>query len=279
MENNIGERIRDLRKEQGVTQEQLAEAVGVSAQAVSKWECGGSPDIELLAGIADTLNVSIDRLFGRSVSDYGGIDSETAKYLASFEAKDRIEKAFAHCWGMQLGLFGSQSGLTDENTLKKTKEGHDGTHHSMVINDYGISIMSFGTDPQYFILMPEPESGWRGCLPGAGEYRALFAALAEPDVIECLYFLHNWGGKQFTPNLLERECSLAPGRAEVVLALLKNYQLVSTSEIEIDDAARTVYRFNANPELIALLSVAVHVINRPHCYSYHNYDRLKPYFV
>ena len=41
-EINIGTVILDLRKQQGMTQEQLAEAVGVSPPAVSKWETGGS---------------------------------------------------------------------------------------------------------------------------------------------------------------------------------------------------------------------------------------------
>ena len=40
MEMNIGNKIKTLRKQRGITQEQLAEAIGISFQAVSKWECG-----------------------------------------------------------------------------------------------------------------------------------------------------------------------------------------------------------------------------------------------
>lgn len=50
---SIGETINRLRKEKGITQEDLGKAVGVSTQAVSKWECGGVPDTELLPAIAD----------------------------------------------------------------------------------------------------------------------------------------------------------------------------------------------------------------------------------
>lgn len=42
-----------MRKERGIKQEELANYVGVSAQAVSKWENGGVPDTELLPRIAD----------------------------------------------------------------------------------------------------------------------------------------------------------------------------------------------------------------------------------
>ncbi len=67
MENKetLGKRIAMLRKEKGLTQEQLAEKVGVSAQAVSKWENDVScPDITLLPLLADLFDVSVDELLG-----------------------------------------------------------------------------------------------------------------------------------------------------------------------------------------------------------------------
>ncbi len=61
----LGKRIAALRKEKGLTQEQLAEKVGVSAQAVSKWENDVScPDITLLPLLADLFDVSVDELLG-----------------------------------------------------------------------------------------------------------------------------------------------------------------------------------------------------------------------
>lgn len=62
---NVGNIILRLRKEKNITQEQLANMVGISAGAVSKWETGCStPDISLLAPIARALNTSIDTLLG-----------------------------------------------------------------------------------------------------------------------------------------------------------------------------------------------------------------------
>ncbi|MBQ8497285.1 MAG: helix-turn-helix transcriptional regulator [Clostridia bacterium] len=61
----IGTQIAKLRKEKNITQDELAKNLDVSAQAVSKWENGGAPDIELLPKIADYFDVSIDVLFGR----------------------------------------------------------------------------------------------------------------------------------------------------------------------------------------------------------------------
>lgn len=61
----LNERIMLLRKEKGITQEELAQALGVTNQAVSKWESAQCcPDIQLLPNIATFFDVSIDWLMG-----------------------------------------------------------------------------------------------------------------------------------------------------------------------------------------------------------------------
>lgn len=63
MELNMGTKIIALRKNRGMTQEQLAAALGVSAPAVSKWETGSSyPDITLLCPLARALGTDVDNL-------------------------------------------------------------------------------------------------------------------------------------------------------------------------------------------------------------------------
>lgn len=60
----LNEQIAFLRKEKGITQEELANALGVSNQAVSKWENGQCcPDVQLLPEIARYFNISLDQLF------------------------------------------------------------------------------------------------------------------------------------------------------------------------------------------------------------------------
>lgn len=63
--NNVGDKIAQLRKQHGLTQEQLAEKLSISSQAVSKWETGiTSPDISLLPEIAAIFFISVDELLG-----------------------------------------------------------------------------------------------------------------------------------------------------------------------------------------------------------------------
>ena len=62
-EKSVGERIARFRSEKGMTQVELAEKLGVSDKAVSKWELGGCyPDVTMLPLLADIFGVSIDFL-------------------------------------------------------------------------------------------------------------------------------------------------------------------------------------------------------------------------
>lgn len=64
----IEENIRIMRREKGLTQEQLAEVMGVSTASVSKWETGMAvPELSMLAALADYFEMSIDALIGHTV--------------------------------------------------------------------------------------------------------------------------------------------------------------------------------------------------------------------
>ncbi len=65
MKLKLAENLRKLRLEKGLTQEQLSEKMGVSYQAVSRWETGSTyPDIEMLPALADLFDVSLEKLMG-----------------------------------------------------------------------------------------------------------------------------------------------------------------------------------------------------------------------
>ena len=60
--SNFNERLKKLRKQKDLTQEQLAEYMGVSPQAVSRWETGATcPDISALPLLAALFNITVDQ--------------------------------------------------------------------------------------------------------------------------------------------------------------------------------------------------------------------------
>lgn len=80
MQLDLGKNIRQLRRRDRRTQEALAEALGVTSQAVSRWESGGSfPDMNLIPSIANYFGVTIDALFGYTNEREKKIDALAAK--------------------------------------------------------------------------------------------------------------------------------------------------------------------------------------------------------
>lgn len=79
--NGLGQRIARLRRNKDMTQEMLAEALGVSPQAVSKWETDNScPDIALLLELAELLGVTVDELLsGRMTPEVQLVPPEERK--------------------------------------------------------------------------------------------------------------------------------------------------------------------------------------------------------
>lgn len=76
----LGERLQNLRKENMLSQEKLAELVGVSRQAVSKWETGlSNPDTENLIKLGEIFNLSIDEFTGRVFVDNEVTDEMSEK--------------------------------------------------------------------------------------------------------------------------------------------------------------------------------------------------------
>ena len=85
---DLGNMITMLRKEKNITQEELAEKMGVSRQAVTKWESNESvPELSKLCALADFLEVSLDKLVGRGDS---GID----RIIKKIESYDEPETIF-----------------------------------------------------------------------------------------------------------------------------------------------------------------------------------------
>ena len=71
--------------------EDLGRAVGISAQAVSRWECGGAPDVALLPGLADALGVNIDALFGLEGGEKINIEDAVRQRMLTIPKERRLD--------------------------------------------------------------------------------------------------------------------------------------------------------------------------------------------
>ena len=96
----LSEQLKKLRKEKGNTQEELAMHLGITTQAVSKWERDeGCPDITLLPAIASYYDVSIDDLLGvGKIYKEKKLRRDLSRYVFAKECAIRIDKQQKECY-------------------------------------------------------------------------------------------------------------------------------------------------------------------------------------
>ena len=282
--NSIGTQIINLRKQRGITQETLAEAVGVTGQAVSKWESGGSPDTQLLPAIADYFGVSIDHLFARQARDTNDLQKEVALSLRTLPDKDAMfEKAYEFCWTM-FQAIGSNRDVEDFEKLDKQKcdialnisddsPKPESSLHSGIYTDAGAIQIRMNNNKRYCLMIPKSENAWHQQDRLKKEYVKLFKALGDEDVLKTLFFLNaRKNNKPFTPKFLAKELDFSLEKSTEIITKLEERDLLFTREVEYDDEIRKTYVFSPNFSIIPLLAFAEEIIFRPNnwwiCHDY-----------
>lgn len=132
----IQEQIAFLRKQKGLTQEELAQALGVTNQAVSKWESGQCcPDIQLLPNLAKLFEVTVDELLGcNSAKGLGDICLSLKDYFVSLPEKESFENAY------RLAAMLHEIAVTDG--YKKFIPWQTKDYSTDTISSWGLSICS-----------------------------------------------------------------------------------------------------------------------------------------
>ena len=98
MQLDLGNKIRQLRHRDGRTQEALAEALGVTPQAVSRWEANGSyPDMNLIPSIANYFGVTIDELFGYTNEREQKIDALVKRIMDMKWENNGVDASMDEC--------------------------------------------------------------------------------------------------------------------------------------------------------------------------------------
>jgi len=177
--------LQKLRKSKGVKQEQLAEHLGVSTQAVSKWENGSYPDGDLLPRIAKFFDVSIDYLYGNE-RETMGMDERITEYMEkeNGEYSNRMERLLEVQW-MAMGNGNLPNGYYPLPKISRKEE----VAGSGYIGDEGASFMRLSDDLRYGFIMERPEEGYESYLAETKKLAEVFQLLSEPEAIHVLLFM------------------------------------------------------------------------------------------
>lgn len=249
----LSDNIKRLRIERGMTQEQLASALSISPQAVSKWETSDTyPDGALLLPLANALGASLDELFGNKRVSMSDVSAKIISLLYNTEPKERFAVAHDIAWQIQRGLFNYKMEIDtryDPNDLK------DRTYSSFIMDDFGFTLASNGKEP-FFSLFPEPEEGFGDFLNSADELQGIFAALSHSETMKAIACLYQKSKYAFESSVLAKECEIADDRIDAVMEDLLSLCVVTKQELKINGEDKIIYRLSPRCEIIALCLLA-----------------------
>lgn len=257
--------LQTLRKNRGVTQEQLANHLGVSPQAVSKWENGSYPDGDLLPQIADYFEVSIDYLYGRA-KDNVSIEQqllETIKGInvgPGYDHTEHLDRMMKYIWAMQLGLWPENKHYYD-----RTRSEGDHVIVSTAYDKSGFNFFRLNKNLEFYTIMKRPENGFASYFKITDELVELFAFLGNRDNLKVLFYLLSLdsGNGVSVPTIAKRiGISEAEARAAVeYLKRVPNYEtgnkiLMEVSVLDEYDKKESLYAVNGSVACTVLLLLA-----------------------
>ncbi len=266
--------IKRLRLDKNLTQEQLATKLGVSAQAVSKWETSETyPDGALLVPLANELEVSLDELFGNDSVSMADISGRIVKLIHNTDAKERFNVARDISWQIERGLFNCRMEIGkkyDPNEIKNQKNA------SYILDDNGFTIVSNGKEP-FFSVFPQPEEGYGHFLNDKDDLQKIFAALSHTDTMNALIYLYQKNENYvFESAVLERDCEIANDQINAVIADLLTLKLIWKQELTINGESRVLYYSRPSHKLLAVLLMTREIGYRG-AYSLQSHIRNTPF--
>lgn len=280
MDNTFNVNLRRIRKEKNITQEQLADAVGVSAQAVSKWEMTGFPDSQLLPSIADYLGVSIDELFGRGENTEVNIFEKLMRYLDGLHSEEeKFHDVFELTRPLFISLCGGEHYFPlDERTLNAVTW----ENFSEVSWKCGYMQSRLNKNFQYFLFMPEPECGYDSLLSynkNNENMVKLFRFMSDPDALRAMYYLAGRRSSMFfNVGALAHELHIKTEKSEKIIAGMLELKFIWEADFNGGSSNEKIYQYIAGCNFVSFLTFARTLINRPCCYNYQTNNREKPYF-
>ncbi|MGM9974396.1 MAG: helix-turn-helix domain-containing protein [Clostridiaceae bacterium] len=281
VEKAIGDLIAKYRKQRGMTQEELGKKIGVTTQAVSRWECGGTPDVFLLPAIADTLGVNIDALFGRNTGEAVDLDELIYNRINTIPKENRFDYISRMIWTSIKSLPGIK-GMQDmkylENSMESIGVGEKSTWmRSCIVTDDGFALGVPAEDYPFFAVFPEPKDGFDSLLSLDEEYQKLFEVLGRPNHFRVLRYLYQHDENYYISVTVAKKLSIDIEEAENILSELHKINLLKKRSLELEDKTVPTYIVHSNGSLVPFLIFAKWIMDPDDSWQFRWDTRKKPY--
>lgn len=224
----FAENIRKFRTHCNLTQEALGERVGVSGQAVSKWETSDAyPDPTLLPALADALGVTVDALFGHETQS---LERLTEEFAAMLSGKTR-EEQYRLRFEVLAALFRTYAG-------RKTVFPHPEEYHQFDMRQ-AVGFLSENEEFPYLTYSLEPKDGWRSVCEDE-RIPDFLAEIGDPDVFRCVLWIFGHEAKPIEASLLVKRAGADPARTDEILKKLVKIGAIALETYVINGRERVI---------------------------------------
>ena len=259
----FSEKLIELRKNAGETQDALGDALGVSGKTISKWESAATePDLSMLTALADHYGVSMDTLFGRG----------TPPTIADLMKKELGEqpdgaavcqKAFEYTRAIicSMGNFDKYTRLQDAVPALDINFGD--TFRSNVEHSLGALLTYHTPDVRMSMQVFRNPADFAWLRANRDALSDFFGIFADPDALAVLYALNRADfSEDFTAVYLAEKSGVPVDKVEAFLEKLEKLegigepQHLSRSTVETLDGERVVYNYVGSGAVMGLLCIA-----------------------
>lgn len=266
-DNILGKNIAKFREEMGLSQSDLGRRLGVSPQAVSRWEHGGMPDALLLPKVAATLGCSLDDLYALSNSPSKSVEEMLIQELQHTSPEQCRKRSIQLAWHLMKingalsddsvnSLFDIASYCENDDETPTFGSGRAFTDCHFAFQD-GLMQASIIPSFKYVLMMQEPEEGYASIMKNAEDYRAFFSLLGKEYRLPVfLLGLSLPYERQFTRDYVCEQLLISEQLAQEILDEFCAYLLLKRVSIQEADRCIDTYSFHKILPLVPFLYFA-----------------------
>lgn len=253
MSLKIAENLLFLRKQQGITQEALAEVLGVTSQSISKWELGiNCPDISLLPEIASFYKISIDELLGyKPISSINSIYMDIRAFIESEENKiDNVYKIARLAVGCSNKFERSQAERLLDGKRDYSLSYGQNESGVTISSDQSIFICSFNDLRDYDVSTIRKVYNYLNKLNDVNTLKVLFALFSLQ--------VNNKESNSFSINEISDKCKLSDS---IIYKALDNLD-VSLDKEELEKNGEEKYVLEHMDQVPLLITMLISVLDK-----------------
>ena len=270
----IAEKLTQLRTGKGVTQDDVAKALGVSNKTVSKWENGtSSPDLTMLVALAEYYALSTDTLLGLS-HDEKSIPVAISNTLRGSDRNKLILKISEIIYGIFFAAVGSPTseiGKINTETSPIPPKPDVAPRSSISLDEfYGFVVNSDNMNLSVMLWQNQADFAWLLEEENQDKIAELFRFLGNRDVLRVMYFIHNASYSQhFTADYAAKHTGVEVSRIAEILETCYELGLCTKSTAHLKDGETFVYESFGDGLLLSLIAIAYEKLCGSNSYGYY----------